>query len=116
MKPLACILGLTVLFVPVMPARAEPTPLKKLVRGTINLATAPLEVPKQTRLYWKKGAEKTDHILVWIFSGIVKGSVNTVGRIGSGTWDVVTFLIDIPENNQPLFQPDYVFDDTPDLF
>ena len=109
-------LGLTVLLLSAMPAQAEQTPAKKLLRGAVNLATAPLEIPKQTRLYWKKGAEKTDHILVWIFSGFVKGSANTVGRIGSGAWDVITFPFDTPGKNKPLFEPDYVFDDFQDLF
>ena len=116
MKPLIYILGLTLLLGPARTAGAEQQPGKKLLRGTVNLVTAPLEVPKQTRIYWKKGAEKTDHILVWILSGFIKGSVNTFGRIGSGAWDVVTFPFSMPKDNKPLFEPDYVFDDTRDLF
>ncbi len=98
------------------PKGAESQPAKKLGRGVINIATAPLEVPKQARIYWKEGAKKTDHILVWIFSGIVKGGANTAGRLGSGLWDVVTFPFNIPKDKKALFQPEYVFSDYQELF
>jgi len=91
------------------PVHAESTPARKLGRGIVNIVTAPLEIPKQTRLYWKQGAKKTPHIIVWIISGIGRGCVDTVRRVGSGVWDVVTFPVDIPHHYEPLVTPDYVF-------
>lgn len=81
----------------------------KLKRGFINILTCPLEIPKQTAIYLKKGTEKTQHTPVWIFSGFIKGIANTMGRAGSGLWDVVTFNIDMPENFGSIIQPEYVF-------
>ena len=83
----------------------------KLIRGFSNLITAPVEIPKQTYIYWKKGAEKTNHVSAWVFSGFIKGMVNTVGRLGSGLWDVMTFNIEKPENYEPLMKPACVFED-----
>jgi hypothetical protein len=93
---LIVMLGITVLLV--MPSRAQAAwpGLKKLEHGFVTLASAPLEIPIQTRLYWKEGAKKTPHILVWIFCGAVKGAVNMVVKVGSGFYDVVTFPIPFP--------------------
>ena len=65
-------------------ASAEDGALNKLKRGAVNIATAPVEVVKQTRAYWIEGSGYTDHISFWLFSGIVKGVVETVKRAGSG--------------------------------
>ncbi len=91
-------------------ARADQGPGNKLYRGVVNIVTAPLEVPKQARAYWIKGAQKTSHILVWIGSGAVWGVIQGIKRVGSGVWDVVTFPLDQPA---PLLKPDYVFDQWP---
>lgn len=85
----------------------------KLYRGVANIVTAPVEVPKQARAYWIKGAQKTDHILVWIGTGAIWGMVQGIKRIGSGVWDVVSFPVDIPKDNEPLLKPAYVFDEWP---
>ncbi len=37
----------------------------------------------------------------------------TVARVGSGTWDIVSAPMNIPNNFEPLLKPDYVFDDWP---
>jgi len=94
-------------------AAADPGPGQKLWRGAINIVTSPIEVPKQARAYWIKGAQITPHILVWIFSGAVWGVVEGIKRAGSGLWDIVSFPVDKPADFQPLFKPDYVFDQWP---
>ena len=38
-------------------------------------------------------------------------AVNTIGRMGSGLWDVMSLNLDIPGNNEPLMKPDYVWED-----
>ncbi len=94
-------------------AHAQNAPSRKLFRGAVNILTAPIEVPKQARAYWIKGATITPHILAWIASGTVWGVVQTVKRAGSGVWDVVTFPFDKPEGREPLLKPDYVFQEWP---
>jgi len=94
-------------------ARAEQGPAQKFYRGIVNIVTAPIEVPKQARAYWIKGAQITPHILVWIFSGAVWGVVEGVKRMGSGVWDIVSFPVNKPEGYEPLFKPDFVFNDWP---
>jgi len=94
-------------------AEAQNTPVKKLLRGVVNIVTAPIEVPKQARAYWIKGAQLTPHILVWIFSGSVWGVVEGIKREGSGVWDIVSFPLNKPEGFDPLFKPDFVFDKWP---
>lgn len=88
-------------------------PGHKLYRGLVNIVTAPLEVPKQTRAYWIKGAQKTVHISANLFSGAVWGIVQGVKRLGSGLWDTMSFPFDVPNHNQPLFKPEFVFDEWP---
>ena len=92
-------------------AFADGKPMDKLTRGVTNVVTAPLEIPKQTVIYWIEGAKMTKHVSVWILSGVVKGHVNMVRRIGSGLWDVVSFPFQKPEDFEPLFKPDYVYED-----
>ena len=88
-------------------------PVHKLTRGIVNVVAAPVEIPKQARAYWIEGAQKTPHILVWIFSGTVWGVVQTVKRAGSGVWDIVSFPIDQPTEYQPLMLPEYPFQEWP---
>ncbi|MFA5088534.1 MAG: hypothetical protein WC552_05815 [Candidatus Omnitrophota bacterium] len=84
-------------------------PGQKLKRGVVNILTAPIEIPKQTRIYWKKGAQKTDHVLVWIFSGFIDGTIQMAQRILSGTWDILSFPVNLPKDYAPLKKPDTVF-------
>ena len=93
--------------------RADEGPVKKLWRGVGNVVTSPVEVPKQARAYWITGAQKTPHILVWIFSGTVWGVVQGIKRAGSGVWDIISFPIDKPEGYASLMQPACVFDQWP---
>ena len=92
---------------------ADTAPAGKFWRGAVNIVTAPLEVPKEARAYWIKGAQLTPHILVWIFCGSVWGLVQGIKRVGSGVWDIVSFPIDKPVGFEPLFKPDYVFQEWP---
>ena len=91
-------------------AFAATNPVQKLGRGIVNVVTAPVEIPKEIRAHWIKGSEKTYHIIVWIFCGTVKGVVMTGARIGSGSWDIATAPINIPQDYAPLLKPEYVFD------
>lgn len=83
---------------------------KKFKRGTINIVTSPLEIPKQAKASLKEEqeSEKTKHKPIRIFSGLVKGIANTALRAGSGVVDVLTFSTDLPDQFEPMFKPDYV--------
>ena len=102
------ILALTLLVLPL-----NVIPADKLKRGVVNLVTAPVEIPKNVRAYWIEGSEVTSHISFWLFSGLVKGMVDSVARFGSGAWDVLTFPWEDTVDRQPLVQPSYVFDEWP---
>lgn len=89
----------------------ENTMATKLKRGAINIVSSPLEIPKQIKKYHNEGKEKGKNGFAWLISGTVKGIANTIGRIGSGVWDVVTFNVEKPANYEPLMKPDYVTDE-----
>ena len=84
---------------------------KKFKRGLINLVTAPVEIPKNMKDQWEEGGGHPFEKVVSLFGGFVKGTAYTIGRLGSGLWDVVTLNWDIPGNNEPLMKPDYVLGD-----
>ena len=85
----------------------------KLQRGAVNVVSAPLEIPRQIRAYWITGAEKTDHILVWLMAGGVKGVVGSVKRFSSGALDIMTFPSSVNSDHPAWVKPDYVFQDWP---
>lgn len=95
------------------PVYAESNPATKLVRGVINIVTAPVEIPKQARAYWIEGTYKTDHFLIWTGVGSVWGMVQTVKRAGSGFWDIISFPFATPADYDPLLKPDFVFEEWP---
>ena len=86
-------------------------PMQKLKRGAINVVTAPLEIPKEIKQHWDEGGTDPIKKTFYLFGGLVKGLTYTVGRVGSGLWDIVTLNLDIPGNNEPLMKPDYVWAD-----
>ena len=83
----------------------------KVKRGVVNIVSAPLEIPKEIKAHWNDGGTEPIKKTAYLFGGLVKGLVNTVGRVGSGLWDIVTLNLDIPGNNEPLMKPDFVWDD-----
>jgi len=81
--------------------------LMKAKRGAINIVTSPLEIPKQAKYEVNVTEEKPGKIIA-LFGGTVKGLVYTIGRLGSGLYDVLTFNINTPKGYEPLVKPDYV--------
>ncbi len=79
---------------------------KKIKRGLINVVTSPVEIPKQAI-----GGAFEKPNLIMIFAGFVKGVAYTVGRAGSGFWDILSCNLDI--SDEPLMKPDYVFEEWP---
>ena len=88
--------------------------MQKLKRGTINVVSAPLEVPKELKQHWDDSGTNPIKKTVYLFGGLIKGLTYAVGRVGSGVWDIVTLNLDIPGNNEPLMKPDYVWSDKKD--
>ena len=94
-------------------AHAEDKSVKKLKRGAVNIVTAPIEIPKNFRAYWIEGSKHTPHILVWLFSGTVKGVADMTKRAGSGVWDIMTSEMDNGKVDESLVKPDYVLQGWP---
>ena len=57
---------------------------------------------------WKASKNAAVGCFVGFFKGIVQGVIRT----GSGLWDIVTFPLALPKDYEPLYRPDYVFDQT----
>ena len=85
--------------------------MTKLKRGAINVVSAPLEIPKKLKEHWEESDNNAIKKTAYLFGGLVKGIAYTVGRAGSGLWDMFTLNLDIPANGEPLMKPDYVWAD-----
>lgn len=83
--------------------------IKKLNRGAINIATSPLEIPYKIKDHWKESSNHPVEKGVYLFGGAVKGVAWTVGRFGSGLWDIFTFNLKTSEDNAPLMKPTYIY-------
>ena|SRR3989338_4965184 len=86
-------------------------PIQKLKRGIVNVVTAPIEIAKGIDDGWKSSAKKNQPAGTGIFGGFFKGIANTIERMGSGLWDIVSFPFETPADYEPLMKPDYVLDD-----
>lgn len=83
---------------------AERGPLTKLGRGVTNVVFSFIECGTNIQ-------ESVDEKgLPAFFEGAFKGLFYTAGRILSGAYDAVTFLIPIPESYGPVMKPEYVFE------
>jgi putative exosortase-associated protein (TIGR04073 family) len=79
-------------------------PFRKLARGATNVSTGWLEVFKQI------GVEtKTNGNFSGIFVGPFKGLFKAIGRTAAGLYDVMTFIIPVPADFEPLIEPEFVF-------
>ncbi|MDX2175334.1 MAG: exosortase system-associated protein, TIGR04073 family [Candidatus Sumerlaeia bacterium] len=75
----------------------------KLGRGVSNVLFGWIEVPRNIAKEWRKTDPFTGTIL-----GTVQGVVWTVGRTLGGVYDVVSFPFPIPNDYQPLMEPEFV--------
>ena len=80
---------------------------KKLGRGLVNVATGWIELPKN--IY--DTSVETNNPLMGITYGLIKGVGMTVVRTGAGAYEIATFLFPIPEDYQPLIEPEFVFEE-----
>jgi putative exosortase-associated protein (TIGR04073 family) len=76
----------------------ENSPLGKIGRGLINLATCWVEIPASMCRVSKKNDPA-----VGISLGTAEGVCNTLLRGATGVYDTVTFVV--PEYDKPVMQP-----------
>lgn len=83
--------------------------MTKLFRGVANLTTGWMEIPKQ--MINTSEEKNVGQGVTW---GFAKGIGWAVGRTLAGAYEIVTFPFPIPENYQPVMNPDYVLSDLPE--
>ncbi len=79
-------------------------PAKKLGRGIANILTGWVELPKN--IY---DTSVEENILSGLTMGLAKGVGMTIVRTGAGVYETVTFPFPIPEDYQPVLEPEFVF-------
>ena len=79
-------------------------PAKKLGRGIANVLTGWVELPKN--IY---DTSVEENVLSGLTMGLAKGVGMTIVRTGAGVYEAVTFPFPIPEDYQPVLEPEYVF-------
>jgi putative exosortase-associated protein (TIGR04073 family) len=80
----------------------------KFVRGSANIATGWVEIPKQIYLVGKREG--------WVqgtFRGPLEGFGMFIARTVAGAYEVLTFPIPLPPRYRPMLLPDYVWQEEP---
>jgi len=76
---------------------------RKFSRGTVNILTGWVEIPKNMSLRWKE----TDP-----FSGMILGGVEgiawTFARMIGGIYEMISFPFPYPDNYAPLIEPEFI--------
>ena len=91
-------------------AQKPKNPFHKLKRGIVNVVTAPIEIAKGVDDGWKQNSCRASTACTGAFTGFFKGIAHTVGRMGSGVWDIVSFPFKVPANYEPLMKPEFIMD------
>lgn len=78
-------------------------PIKKLGRGVANVITGWVEIPKNVY-----DTTQDENIFMGLTIGLAKGLGMSVIRTGAGIYDAVTFPFPIPQDYEPLLEPEYV--------
>lgn len=80
------------------------TAMRKLQRGFLNIALAPMDLFAVMR----DGMKQETFIPGWA-SGLFKGSIFAVGRAVAGAYETVTFFIPAPSGYAPIIQPEFAW-------
>ncbi|MEA3560315.1 MAG: exosortase system-associated protein, TIGR04073 family [Candidatus Omnitrophota bacterium] len=80
--------------------------LQKLGRGIANVVTGWIEIPKNVY-----DTSQEENIIMGLTIGLAKGLGMSVIRTGAGIYDTVTFPFPVPEDYEPLLEPEYVLGD-----
>ncbi len=78
----------------------------KLIRGVANTVTGWVEMPKQMYLKTTQGPP-----VIGTLQGIVEGVGLGFARTTAGLYEIATFPVPLPMHYEPLFQPEYVWQD-----
>jgi len=78
----------------------------KLTRGMANTLTGWAEMPKQMYLRATEGS-----LAMGVVKGVMEGIGMTFARTTAGLYEIATFAIPLPWHYQPLFEPEYVWQD-----
>lgn len=78
----------------------------KLIRGVANAITGWVEIPKQMYLRTTDGP-----FVVGSVQGVVEGIGMSFARTTAGLYEVATFAVPLPWHYEPLFKPEYVWQD-----
>jgi len=77
--------------------------LRKLGRGLANILTGWIEIPKN--IY---DTSVEENIAMGLTVGLARGIGMTVVRTGAGIYETITFPFPLPEDYEPLLEPEYV--------
>ncbi len=79
-------------------------PFTKLGRGVANTLTGWVELPKN--IY---NTSVEDNAFSGLTLGLARGVGMSIVRTGGGLYEIVTFPFPLPQDYQPILQPEYVF-------
>lgn len=75
----------------------------RCLAGASNLAGGWLEIPKNV----VNVTNKSNYFIYGLIGGMLKGTIDTIGRTGGGLLDLVA----CPFNMEPVIQPGYIWND-----
>ena len=88
------------------PASNKATPSaaeNRCLTGASNLAGGWLEIPKNV----VNVTNKSNYFIYGLIGGMLKGTIDTIGRTGGGLFDLVACPFDM----EPVIQPGYIWND-----
>ncbi len=89
----------------------EGTPLRKLQRGFLNIAAAPVfEISNEMAREKKKDAFPP----TWL-TGMGRGAFYGAGRVAAGAYEVLTFPFPWPSGYAPVVEPEFSWQHAPAL-
>ena len=77
----------------------------KAKQGVTNILTGWLELPFQVYKGYKKGLKDGDFKIIGGFFGIFRGALHGLGRTAAGTYQLATFPLPNPKDNQGVGVP-----------
>ncbi len=77
----------------------------KFVRGLVNIASSPLEIPRRIR----QRTEGGNTVRNWV-TGTTLGVGYAVTRLLAGAYEVLTFPVPAPKQYTPIIEPEYVWE------
>jgi putative exosortase-associated protein (TIGR04073 family) len=80
--------------------------MHKLGRGVVNVFTCWVEVPRNIAIEWEKTDPATGFVM-----GFVKGFGWGFARFATGVYETFTCLLPVPENYEPMLEPEFVVTD-----